>query len=220
MYTQILKMDAQQKSIKTWDKIAKLYQDTFMSLDLYNDTYDVFSGLINKPNAKILEIGCGPGNITKYLLNKNPQYQIKAIDVSPIMVELAKNNNPAAECMVMDCRNIGSLHETFDAIICGFSIPYLSKSDCLKLISDSRKLLYPSGILYLSFVEGAYENSGYQTGSTGDKLYFYYHDLETISHSLDLNSFKREKIIHKKHVKNDKTEEKHTIILSKKISLK
>ena len=47
---------------------AKLYQEKFMDLALYNDSYGYFCSALDKPQAKILEIGCGPGNITMYLI--------------------------------------------------------------------------------------------------------------------------------------------------------
>ena len=88
------KMDSYQITFQTWNKVATLYQDKFMNVDLYNDTYDRFCELVEKPNPAIFEIGCGPGNITKYLLAKRPDFQIDAIDVAPNMIELAKANNP------------------------------------------------------------------------------------------------------------------------------
>ena len=38
--------------------------------------------LITKDKAKLLEIGCGPGNITKYLLSKRTDFNIFGIDTS------------------------------------------------------------------------------------------------------------------------------------------
>src|SRR5688572_20967975 len=139
-------MNRYQTTFQTWNKIAGIYQDKFMDLDLYNDTYDAFCNLIGKPNAAIFEIGCGPGNITKYLLTKRPDFKIEAIDVAPNMIELAKENNPTADFNVMDCREIDTLTKTYDGIICGFCLPYLSKDDVAKLIQDSANLLSGGGI--------------------------------------------------------------------------
>ena len=66
-----------------------------MDLDLYDDTYDTFCEEVNIENATILEIGCGPGNITKYLLNKRPDFRIEGVDVSPNMILLAVANSKA-----------------------------------------------------------------------------------------------------------------------------
>jgi 2-polyprenyl-3-methyl-5-hydroxy-6-metoxy-1,4-benzoquinol methylase len=205
-----------QETFKTWNRIAQQYEDAFMDLELYNDTYDVFGESIKNDNARILEIGCGPGNINKYLATRNPSYKIHAIDVSEKMIKLAKKNNPNTECQVMDCRNISKLHKSFDAIICGFTIPYLSKSDCSKLIHDCRQLLSQKGILYLSFVAGHYKNSGYLKGSNGNRVYFYFHNLERIKNELEKNSIDILSLMDKDYQKSDGTKEAHTIIIGRK----
>jgi trans-aconitate methyltransferase len=182
-------MDNYQKTFETWDNVAKLYQDKFMDLDLYNDTYDKFCALIRKPNATIFEIGCGPGNITKYLLAKRPDFQIYAIDVAPRMIQLAKANNPTAQFSIMDCREISSLTLEFDAIISGFCMPYLSKEDNAEFLKNCSRLLPQGGIFYFSTIKGNYDNSGFVAASTGDKSYVYYYDEEYLQGKLEENNF-------------------------------
>lgn len=208
-------MDKYKTTFESWDKVASLYEEHFMDLDLYNDTYDRFCEAIEKSNPKILEIGCGPGNITKYMLSKRPDFDLEGIDIAPNMIELAKKNNPNATFRVMDSRNIDELKTKYEGIICGFCIPYLSKSDCSKLIKDMKNLLSEKGILYLSFIEGDYEKSGYQSGSSGDKVYFYYHDLENIQTELSENGFEITKIYHKDYTRKDGTSEIHTILIAR-----
>lgn len=53
-------MDRYKETFETWNKIASIYKDKFMNMDLYNETYDVICNAITQPNAKILDIGCGP----------------------------------------------------------------------------------------------------------------------------------------------------------------
>ncbi|MBD3580922.1 hypothetical protein [Flavobacterium selenitireducens] len=51
-------------ALDTFEYNALLYQTKYMDLDLYDDTYDAF--LAELPHgAKLLELGCGPGNITR-----------------------------------------------------------------------------------------------------------------------------------------------------------
>src|SRR5688500_16625800 len=109
-------MDPYQLTINAFDKRAKDYQDKFMELDLYNDTYDLFCGLIKAPDARIFKIGCGPGNATRYLLTKRPDFQLEAIDTGENMIRLAKENIPSADFKVMDCRTIDQLDRQFDGI--------------------------------------------------------------------------------------------------------
>jgi ubiquinone/menaquinone biosynthesis C-methylase UbiE len=210
-------MDKYLETFETWNKVAKLYEDKFMDLDLYNDTYDKFCELLPKQNPSILEIGCGPGNITKYLLNERPDFEILGIDISQNMIELAKIHCPSATFKVMDSREIENIKSKFDAIVCGFCLPYLSEFDVEKIIGDCENLLNENGIIYLSFVEGEKEKSGYQKGSSGDRTYFYYHTIENLTHQLKENSFDNLHFMRKNYSKNDKTEETHTIIIAKKM---
>jgi len=105
------------------------------------------------------------------------------------MVELAKVNNPNAKFEVMDSREIDQVKQKFDAIMCGFCFPYLSKDDVAKLIKDSAKLLNSQGYIYLSTMEDDYEKSGFQTSSTGDQAYMYYHQADFIVNTLEQNGF-------------------------------
>jgi len=189
-----------------------------MTLELYNDSYNILIEQITNKHAKILEIGCGPGNISNYLLNKNPNFKIKGIDIAPSMIELATVNNPSAKFEVMDIRKIDTIKDEFDAIVCGFCLPYLSKKDCSKLIADAKSLLSSKGILYLSFVEGDYDESGFISGSNGNRTYFYYHNLEFIENELALNAFIKTKQIKVAYGKNNGEEETHTILILKKIN--
>jgi hypothetical protein len=133
------------------------------------------------------------------------------------MIELAKANNPSANCHVMDSRNIDSITAKFDAVIIGFCIPYLSESDVTKLVEDCSNILEIGGILYLSFVEGDYSDSGFQTGSSGDRAFFYYHNLEVLKTVLLKNNFIIHDLIYKPYMKRDGSEEVHTIVIGEYI---
>lgn len=209
-------MDNYKETFETWNKIAKIYQDKFMNLDLYNDSYDFICNSISKSNASILEIGCGPGNITKYLLSKRPDFDILGIDIAPNMVELAKVNNPTANFVVMDSRNINEIKSTFDGIVCGFCLPYLSHSDSEKFFKDCFNLLNENGFLYLSFVEGNPNKSNFQTSSSGDRSFFYFYDLEDLKTQLIENNFHELQIFKVEFKRSETVSELHTIITAKK----
>lgn len=204
------------ETFKTWDKIASLYEEKFMHLEIYNHSYDFFSDILVLKNSTILEIGCGPGNIAKYLLSKRPDFKLEGIDVSESMIGLAKKNNPNADFKVMDCRDIHELTTTYDGIICGFCLPYLSETDSAKLIENCNKLLNANGVLYLSFVEGNAELSGFQTNSTGDRIYFYYHPLESLKKILAKHNFNISKQVEIDYEKSNQQKEIHTVLLAQK----
>jgi len=184
-------MDKTRTAVEIFDQCAKAYQDKYMDLDLYHDSFDLFCASVDRKDAEVLDIACGPGNITRYLLKKRSDFRILGVDLSSNMIGLAKTNNPAAEFQIMDCREIEKVSKTFDAVICGFGLPYLSKEEALKLIKDVSGLLRPNGIFYVSTMEGDYEKSGYKASSSGgpQKLFIYYHQADYLTEGLRGNGF-------------------------------
>lgn len=209
-------MDQYKETFDTWNKVAKQYEHKFMNLDLYNDTYDFFCTSLSRQNANILEVGCGPGNIAKYIISKRPDLNIFGIDVAPNMIELAKKNNPTANFAEMDIRQIDEIKTKYDGIICGFCIPYLSKTDNTKLIENCSKLLNEYGLLYISFVEGNPNKSDFQVGKSGDRVYFYFHNLDYLKEKLAENEFDVLAIFKVKYEKSETEIDEHTILVANK----
>ena len=209
-------MDKYEETFETWNNIAFIYQDKFMDLDLYNETYDFICHLIIKQKAKLLEIGCGPGNITKYLLSKRPDFDILGIDIATNMIELAKLNNPTGHFAVMDCRQINKLYSKYDGIIVGFCLPYLSEIECNELLFNSSQLLNDNGLLYISFVEGNPSKSDFKTSVNG-RVYFHYHELSHIQSQLSCLRFGDIKIIKVKYKISETEFDTHTILIAKKV---
>lgn len=179
-----------QDSIALWDKIAKWYEDIFMHFDLYNNSYNHLCRLLPQPEAEILEIGCGPGNISRYLLNTRPDFKITATDAAPNMVQLATINNPEATCLVLDARNLEEIKTTFDAVVCGFCLPYLSVTECENLFSSVANILKPKGLFYCSTINGNYEKSGFELNSSGtDGMQVYYYSMPELEPLLLKNNF-------------------------------
>lgn len=208
-------MDRYKETFDTWNNVALLYQEKFMALTLYNKTYDFFCSLIDKPDAKILDIGCGPGNITKYLHSQRPDLDISGIDIAPNMVELAKKNNPAARFTVMDCRKINNLVTEFDGIVSGFCLPYLSPTERKEFILNANRLLNNHGLLYLSFVEGKPHQSAFKTNSCG-RVFFNYIELSDLKSQLKAFKFEVLKKYTLPYKVSETAIEQHTILIARK----
>jgi cyclopropane fatty-acyl-phospholipid synthase-like methyltransferase len=208
-------MDPYDITFKTWNKIAGLYEEYFMDLDLYDDTYNYFVDNL-EGGSNLLELGCGPGNICRYLINKNPDLEILATDIAPNMLERAQKNVPSAKVRLLDVRNLNQLQQTFDGIIAGFCIPYLSQNDCRKLMKDAFELLNSKGLFYFSFLEGDYSQSAYESGSSGDKTFVYYHSILFFEEELDKNNFKLLKHFKKDYKKRDGSSQLHHIFVARK----
>lgn len=211
-------MNKSEETFETWNNVALLYQEKFMDLDIYNATYDYVCNAL-KPNAKLLEIGCGPGNITKYLLSKRADFDIFGIDIAPNMIALAEKNNPTARFAVMDSRKIRLLTSKYDGIINGFCLPYLSPEESNTFISNAYDLLHENGLLYISFVEGEPALSGFKVGN-GGRVFFYFHTLSDLKNVILNVGFDEIETFNIKYPISATEFDIHTILTAKKKSKK
>jgi ubiquinone/menaquinone biosynthesis C-methylase UbiE len=170
-------------SVQRFDEFASEYANRFADVGGYEDSIQRFCNLISGNPPHILELACGPGNVTRLLKQRFPQCRILGLDLAPRMIELAKQAIPEVDFRVMDVRDISILPEKFDAVMCSFCLPFLSKTDAEKLIADCADRLVSGGVLYLSTMEGDENRAGFETTSfSGNaEIYFNYHrqhDLE------------------------------------------
>lgn len=193
-------MNKSKQSVEIFNKLASAYEEKFMDVSGYHKSFDTFCSSIKRPNAEILELACGPGNITKYLLNKRPDFKLLGTDMAPNMIELAKKNNPTAQFELMDCRAISSVEKKYDGIMCGFALPYLTKEDAIKLIGDASRILNEKGIIYISTMEDDYSKSRFQKGSSGDEMFMHYHEGDYLINALEENGFRLIELIRQDYV--------------------
>lgn len=177
------------KPVEAFDKAAKIYQDKFMDVSVFADTFNFFCDHITAKNADILDIACGPGNITKYVLDRNPDYNMLGIDLSSKMLDLAQINNPTAQFQLMDCKEINKIEKRFDGIMCGFCLPYLTREEAIELIANTSEILKPNGVFYLSTMEDDYAKSGLIISSLGDQVYLNYHQADYLTKAFEENNF-------------------------------
>jgi trans-aconitate methyltransferase len=179
------------KVVALFDKYAVQYQEKYMDLSLFHDSFDFFCASVENKNATILELACGPGNITKYISEKRPDFKIHGTDLSPKMLELAAQNVPNATFELMDGRDLLRVTKKYDAIMVGFCLPYLSKEDCWKLIKSAEQILNENGILYLSTMEDEYSKSRLIGPSDGDSdgIYTYFHEADYLRDFLEQTKF-------------------------------
>lgn len=205
-------------AVGIFDKLAQQYQDKYMDVSMYHDSLDIFCEKVEKGEAEVLEVACGPGNITWHLLKKRPDFKLLGTDLAPNMVELAKNNNPGAKFLVFNAKEIKKLDRKFDAIMCGFCLPYFSKEESIHFIRDASGMLKPGGVLYLSTMEGDYSTSGWQGPSSGegDQIYMHYHQEDYLREALEASHFKEIEVIRKVYPEDAENPTTDLIILAQK----
>lgn len=211
-------MDQLKNVIHVFDSGSKEYAKKYMDISLYKSSLDVFRNSIKKDRAELLELGCGPGNITNYIAAKQPNYNILSTDVASKMLELARKNVPTATFVEMDARRISDLNGTFDGIICGFCLPYLNKDEAIQIIHDAANILNEEGILYISTMEGDYNTSALTKSSSGEyELFIHYHEFEYLDQAIkDVGLFllKTERV---KYTANNKDVTDLILIIKKQV---
>jgi SAM-dependent methyltransferase len=185
-----MEADKTKFAVAIFDKLANLYQERFMDVSIYSDSFYMFCNSLPESNPSVLEVACGPGNITRFVLDIRPDFKIHGTDLSPAMLELARQNNPTAVFSLLDCRDITTLDIRYDAILCGFAFPYLSKAEAIQFIADASCQLLPDGILYISTMEDDNAKSDWQTGSTGDQVFMNFHEADYLIAALESAGFR------------------------------
>ena len=117
---------------------------------------------INNENYRILELGCGTGNIFAgfmELLDKE-SYQLYGIDFSENMIKYAKDKHTTANIEnqnVLSIKNTSSLpfasKDKFDIIIMVALIHLFPREDAKKILNNIKKILNTNGLIYIDTTE-------------------------------------------------------------------
>lgn len=98
---------------------------------------------------KILDLGCGDGNMDKYFVYMGAE-KVVALDISKKMINEAKkiNKDERIEYYNIDMEDLSYIDEKFDIVYSSLAFHYVE--DFNKLISEIARLLNPNGILLFS----------------------------------------------------------------------
>jgi ubiquinone/menaquinone biosynthesis C-methylase UbiE len=105
-----------------------------------------------KPGARILDAGCGTGLPTARQLTEAGM-SVMGIDISPVMLSLARKNVSRATFTEMDIMDLAPESGEFDAVVAFFSLLMLRRREIPSALARFRKALVPRGWLVLGMVE-------------------------------------------------------------------
>ncbi|QLE44667.1 class I SAM-dependent methyltransferase [Nostoc sp. C052] len=103
---------------------------------------------IPQKQGNILDIGCGLGATTNYLLKHYPFNNVIGINISPQQIERCTVNAPECKFICMDAVQMKFEDESFDNIICVEAAFYFETRQ--KFIKEAWRVLKPGGHLILS----------------------------------------------------------------------
>ena len=128
-----------------YDKIALLYHKR--RIDRFWTVAPDIEALTKQlqPGGSILDVGCGSGYIASMLEDKG--FKVTGIDVSTKMLELARANAPRSIFLMMDMKELDFPKESFDGIVCLYSIFHVPRRYHLMILKLFRRVLKLKGLL-------------------------------------------------------------------------
>ncbi len=132
---------------KTYDLIAEDWHAQHQNDDWWAGGTDVFTSLV-KPGGLVLDVGCGGGMKSRYLIKKG--LRVVGIDFSKKMIEIAKREVPEGEFHVLDLHKVGSLGYRFDGIFMQAVLLHIPRSEAVAVLRSMASLLNDGGHLYVA----------------------------------------------------------------------
>lgn len=138
----------------TYNRIAEDWFKGHHSDTWWIEGTDKFVSFL-KPDSLVLDVGCGAGIKSQYLLNKS--LRVVGIDFSEKMIEIAKREVPNATFHVMDIKDLSGLQESFDGIFAQAVLLHIPEKEVSSVIDELKSKLKDGGYLYVA-VKGRKEN--------------------------------------------------------------
>ena len=140
----------------SYDSIAAEFADEFFG-ELARKPFDChlldeFAEML-RGKGRVCEIGCGPGQIARYL--KNRGVDMCGVDVSQQMVDNASRLNPDISFQKGDmCQLTCFPDESLAAVVLFYSIIHLKRQDAPATLKELKRVLEPGGRALISFHGG------------------------------------------------------------------
>ena len=194
--------DYRNNSLEYWNKthIDQGYDRASIRTD---DWLERFDDIIMNTQKPILDLGCGGGNDTLYLISKGKQ--VIACDQSEIAVSKIIKNFP--EIYDTKCFNMldGLPFDdgAFDVVIADLSLHYFNKTNTVSIISEIRRILSSNGhlIFRVNSVNDVNHGAGqgkeiekhvYETASGTLKRFFDEQDIRFFFSEFDIEYMEEE----------------------------
>ncbi len=116
-----------------------------------------FSHLLANPS--ILELGSGTGFLTEHLVQRFPDHQIYATDISERMIDILREKigfHRNLETHVLDANTLSGDFSTIGCVVSGFTLQWLSNP--AESVHQWLKSIHPNGFAVLSWLgEGSFQ---------------------------------------------------------------
>ncbi len=106
---------------------------------------------------RLLDVGCGPGGLTRELVARAGADAVSAIDPSPPFVEACRRRNPGVDVREGFAENLPFESDTFDGVLSSLVIGFLSDADAG--VGEMARVAVPGGTIAACFWDFAHMTS-------------------------------------------------------------
>jgi ubiquinone/menaquinone biosynthesis C-methylase UbiE len=104
----------------------------------------------NKEKGRILDLGCGPGQTTAFVYALGVP-DILGTDISPAMIEKARELNPAMKFETADMLCLQYADDQFGSAIAFYAIVHFTEDELATALKEIYRVLKPQGQFLFSF---------------------------------------------------------------------
>ena len=141
---------------KIWNFWANKYDKLWVQKLSLKPTRDKITELIeshfNTEQLKIIDIGCGPGELISQIHAKSASIAITGLDFSEEMIKVSQLRNSDSEHFILDVNDLDTINKRYDILICTHSLPYYK--DIQETLNKFYNKLNQDGTIYLAFASG------------------------------------------------------------------
>jgi SAM-dependent methyltransferase len=130
------------------DEYARHIYDELRHKPLDRQLLDKFADNV-RGTGLACDLGCGPGQVARYLDERG--VAVRGVDLSPGMIERARQLNPGIEFHQGDMKALEVRDEAWSGIAAFYAIVNLPPSDVAQASREMWRVLRPGGLLLLSF---------------------------------------------------------------------
>lgn len=182
-----LRMDENQIAVSTYNKIARQYAAVNFD-DSSNFPYvDKFLLRLSK-NSRVLDVGCGPGNLVKYVLSRG--YEAEGIDLSEKMIEIAREKVPEGKFTLMDMHRLDYGDALFDGVTAIFSLIHIPSTDIADVLKEFNRILKLGGFVLLIVQKGEADKVVNEPFDEKEKMFINFFNREKLTKFLTTGGFK------------------------------
>lgn len=132
---------------ETYNRIAEDWHKDHLNDDWWVEGTNAFVTLL-KPGDLVLDVGCGGGAKSKYLIKNG--LRTVGVDFSESMINIAKREVSEGEFYAFDMREIGKLNQMFDGIFMQAALLHIPRNEARDVLKNIAARLKPGGYLYVA----------------------------------------------------------------------